>query len=49
MESLSTDFAEVTHLERLLSLDNVFSDEEFDAWAGARDPRGAGARPGCAS
>lgn len=33
MESLSTDFAEVTHLERLLSLDNVFSDEEFDAWA----------------
>jgi DNA ligase (NAD+) len=34
MESLSTDFAEVKHLERLLSLDNVFSDEEFDAWAG---------------
>jgi DNA ligase (NAD+) len=33
MESLSTDFAEVKHLERLLSLDNVFSDEEFDAWA----------------
>src|SRR5579862_627490 len=33
MESLSTDFAEVTHLERLLSLDNVFSDAEFDAWA----------------
>jgi DNA ligase (NAD+) len=33
MESLSTDFAEVTHLERLLSLDNVFSDDEFDAWA----------------
>jgi DNA ligase (NAD+) len=33
MESLSTDFAEVTHIERLLSLDNVFSDEEFDAWA----------------
>jgi DNA ligase (NAD+) len=33
MESLSTDFAEVIHIERLLSLDNVFSDEEFDAWA----------------
>jgi DNA ligase (NAD+) len=33
METLSTDFAEVTHLERLLSLDNVFSDAEFDAWA----------------
>jgi DNA ligase (NAD+) len=34
MESLSTDFASVTHLERMLSLDNVFSDEEFEAWAG---------------
>jgi len=33
MESLSTDFAEVQHLERLLSLDNVFSDEEFATWA----------------
>jgi DNA ligase (NAD+) len=33
METLSTDFAAVTHLERLLSLDNVFSNEEFDAWA----------------
>ncbi|HWC34378.1 MAG TPA: NAD-dependent DNA ligase LigA [Mycobacteriales bacterium] len=32
MESVSTDFAEVRHLERLMSLDNVFSDEEFDAW-----------------
>ncbi|HVT65255.1 MAG TPA: NAD-dependent DNA ligase LigA [Mycobacteriales bacterium] len=32
MESLSTDFAEVRHIERLMSLDNVFSDEEFDAW-----------------
>jgi DNA ligase (NAD+) len=32
MESLSTDFAEVRHLERLMSLDNVFSDEEFEAW-----------------
>jgi DNA ligase (NAD+) len=33
MESLSTDFAPVTHLQRLLSLDNVFTDEEFLAWA----------------
>jgi DNA ligase (NAD+) len=33
METLSTDFAEVKHLERLLSLDNVFSEAEFDAWA----------------
>src|SRR3954471_7264642 len=32
MESLSTDFAPVAHVERLLSLDNVFSDEEFAAW-----------------
>ena len=32
MESLSTDFAPVTHLERMMSLDNVFSDEEFAAW-----------------
>ena len=32
MESLSTDFAPVTHLQRMLSLDNVFSDEEFAAW-----------------
>jgi len=33
METLSTDFAEVRHLQRLMSLDNVFSDEEFDGWA----------------
>jgi DNA ligase (NAD+) len=33
MESLSTDFAEVRHLERLMSLDNVFSETEFEAWA----------------
>jgi DNA ligase (NAD+) len=33
METLSTDFAEVRHVERLLSLDNVFTDEEFAAWA----------------
>ena len=28
----STDFAEVTHLERMLSLDNVFSEEDLRAW-----------------
>jgi DNA ligase (NAD+) len=33
METLSTDFAEVKHVQRLLSLDNVFTDEEFAAWA----------------
>jgi DNA ligase (NAD+) len=30
---VSTLFAPVEHLERLLSLDNVFSGEEFGAWA----------------
>ena len=30
---ISTQFTPVTHLERLLSLDNVFSHEEFSAWA----------------
>ena len=29
----STDFAAVDHLERMLSLDNVFSSEELRAWA----------------
>ncbi|WP_377269284.1 NAD-dependent DNA ligase LigA [Peterkaempfera sp. SMS 1(5)a] len=28
----SNDFAEVAHLERMLSLDNAFTDEELDAW-----------------
>jgi DNA ligase (NAD+) len=32
METFSTDFAEVRHVERMMSLDNVFSDDEFDAW-----------------
>jgi DNA ligase (NAD+) len=31
--SLSNLFTPVTHLERLLSLDNVFSQEEFGTWA----------------
>jgi DNA ligase (NAD+) len=30
---ISTLFTPVTHLERLLSLDNVFSHEEFSSWA----------------
>jgi DNA ligase (NAD+) len=30
---ISTLFTPVTHMERLLSLDNVFSREEFSAWA----------------
>jgi DNA ligase (NAD+) len=30
---ISTDFAAVEHLERLLSLDNAFSAEELEAWA----------------
>ena len=40
----STEFAPVQHLERLMSLDNAFTDEEVVAWA-ARRPR----RPTCAS
>ena len=31
--TISTLFTPVTHLERLLSLDNVFSVDEFSAWA----------------
>jgi DNA ligase (NAD+) len=33
MESFSTDFAPVQHLQRLMSLDNAFSEEELRAWA----------------
>jgi DNA ligase (NAD+) len=39
--SYSTLFTPVTHLERLLSLDNVFSADELSAWA-ARAERDAG-------
>jgi DNA ligase (NAD+) len=39
--SYSTQFTPVTHLERLLSLDNVFSADELQAWA-ARAERDAG-------
>ena len=39
--SYSTDFAPVEHLERMLSLDNVFTAEELAAWA-ERVARGVG-------
>ena len=32
-ERFSTDFTPVEHLERLMSLDNVFTEEELRAWA----------------
>jgi len=38
---ISTDFAAVEHLERLLSLDNAFSAEELDAWAARAQKLGA--------
>jgi DNA ligase (NAD+) len=41
---LSTLFSSVQHLERLLSLDNAFSQEELDAWA-ARVARLGGSGP----
>jgi DNA ligase (NAD+) len=41
---ISTLFSPVEHLERLLSLDNAFSDEELAAW-GARVDRLGGAGP----
>ncbi|MDP9497476.1 MAG: NAD-dependent DNA ligase LigA [Actinomycetota bacterium] len=34
MGTYSTDFAPVEHLERLMSLGNVFDREELEAWAG---------------
>jgi DNA ligase (NAD+) len=42
MESFSTDFAPVEHLQRLMSLDNAFSEEELRAWA-ARQAKEVGA------
>ncbi len=41
---ISTDFTPVDHLERLLSLDNVFSAGDFDAWSDRAIKRG-GAGP----
>lgn len=40
----TTDFAPVTHLERMLSLDNVFSADELDAWC-ARTATALGGSP----
>jgi DNA ligase (NAD+) len=37
---ISTDFTPVRHLERLLSLDNAFSAEELDGWAGRAERLG---------
>ena len=39
--AISTQFTAVEHLERLLSLDNVFSFDELETWA-ARTERDAG-------
>ncbi|NNG36608.1 NAD-dependent DNA ligase LigA [Nakamurella aerolata] len=40
----ATEFAAVEHAERMLSLDNVFSTDELEAWL-ARTEREAGSRP----
>ncbi|MCW2587404.1 MAG: ligA2 [Frankiales bacterium] len=42
LETWSTDFTPVEHLERLMSLDNVFTEDELRAWA-ARQAREVGA------
>jgi len=39
-ETYSTDFAPVDHLERLMSLDNVFSEDELRAWAAKAEREG---------
>src|SRR5580704_9885234 len=39
---ISTDFKAVQHLERLLSLDNAFSDEELDGWSARAERLGGG-------
>jgi DNA ligase (NAD+) len=44
MGTYSTDFTPVDHLERMLSLGNVFTAEELRAWAG-RVEKGVGASP----
>ena len=38
--AVSTDFAPVDHLERMMSLDNAFSAEELAAWAARHRARG---------
>jgi DNA ligase (NAD+) len=40
METFSTDFTPVEHLERLMSLDNVFTEEELRAWAARTEREG---------
>jgi DNA ligase (NAD+) len=40
--SISTDFAAVQHLERLQSLDNVFSAEDLDGWVARAERLGGG-------
>jgi len=48
MESFSTDFAPVEHLQRLMSLDNAFSEDELRAWANRQAKEvGAAARYLC--
>jgi DNA ligase (NAD+) len=39
-ESWSTDFTPVDHLERLMSLDNVFTEDELRAWAARAEREG---------
>jgi DNA ligase (NAD+) len=40
METFSTDFTPVEHLERLMSLDNVFTEDELRAWAARAEREG---------
>jgi DNA ligase (NAD+) len=48
MESFSTDFAPVEHLQRLMSLDNAFTEDELRAWANRQAKEvGAAARYLC--
>jgi len=44
MGTFSTDFTPVDHLERLMSLGNVFSDSELHEWAGRARKEAAAAR-----
>ncbi len=41
LETWSTDFAPVDHLERLMSLDNVFNEADLRAWAARAEREGA--------
>ena len=49
MGSYSTDFTPVDHLERLLSLGNVFTADELRDVGGPGAEGGAARRAGCAS